>query len=225
MPAYELDGDEDECRGGGEEDSQDKGFEGGDDAEPCAEHGHELGVAEAHAFAPANEPVEEADDEDDGGGGEDGEELAVEPGEPGNGLADGVGRQVAEEVEEDAEGDAGEGEGVGEPEVFEVEGGEGDEEPGEDGVAEEGDGEPEDLAVGGEIAGEVGGGGVVAGCENGLAVLEPENGEEDSNEGLDGGVEPGDAGAALTTTAAEEEEAEEGDVLPPGEGVGAVAAV
>ncbi len=225
LPARQADGDEDECRGGGEEDSQDKRLNGWDDAEPCTEHGHEFGIAEAHALFAADEPVGEADDEDDGGGGEDGEELAVEPGEPGDGLSGGGGGPVAEEIEEEAEGYAGEGECVGEPEVLEVEGGEGDEEPGKECVAEECGGEPEDLAVGGEIAREVGGGGVVAGGEDGLAVLEPKEGEDEADECFNGGIEPGDAGVALAAAATEEEEAEEGDVFPPGEGVGAGAAV
>jgi len=40
--------------------------------EPCGKQRHQLGVAQADAFAAANQPVDPADKQNEAGGGEDG---------------------------------------------------------------------------------------------------------------------------------------------------------
>ena len=80
-----------------------KGFESGDDAEPCAEHGHELGVAESDAFSSSDEPVGEADGEDESGRGEDGQEVGQEGLAPRDRLAGSSAGPGAKEVEEKTE--------------------------------------------------------------------------------------------------------------------------
>ena len=54
----------DKCRGSGGEYGDGEALQCAAQAEPGGEHGHELGVAEAHAFYAADQPVGEADDED-----------------------------------------------------------------------------------------------------------------------------------------------------------------
>ena len=97
----------DECGCGGGEDGQKEAFEAAAKAQPCSQHGHQLGVAQADAFAAADEPVGEPDEEDQAGGGEDGER-----GVPGgvrkvDGLIEKPAGPGFQEREEEARADAG----------------------------------------------------------------------------------------------------------------------
>jgi len=69
------DGQPDEGRGAGGEDGQNEAFDGAAEAKPGAEHGHKFGIAEAHAFLAADDPVGEADDEDERACRHDGEQA------------------------------------------------------------------------------------------------------------------------------------------------------
>lgn len=57
------------------------------------------------------------------------------------------------------------------------------------------------------------------------AELNPENGPEDADCQFDERVAEADPGVTLAAAAAEDEPAQEGQVFPPGQGVGAAAAV
>jgi hypothetical protein len=140
LASFECNDEQPEKRGEAcAKDGDNEYLHGSGEAEPSTEHGHELGVAEPHAFSTADEPVEQANSEDDEARDQDGFET----------VADGLGDVCAEVVlaagdcfgdgEGKAEEDAGDGEQVGEPEVFRIEGGEGGEQPGEQGVADEDD--------------------------------------------------------------------------------------
>ncbi len=130
--------DEPEQRGGGgEQDGENEGLQGAFETEPCTQQGHELGVTEAHAFATTDQPVGEADEEDNSGGESGFENPGPQIRKPGvvvHAVQQGLGYG-----ESQAEGDAREGEPVGEPKVFGIEGGEGGQQTGEQGVAEEDD--------------------------------------------------------------------------------------
>jgi hypothetical protein len=158
----------DECGCGGGEDGQQEAFEAAAKAQPCSEHGHQLGVSQADAFAAADDPVGEADEEDRSGWSEDGER-----GMPGGvGKVDGIvekpARPGSEEREQEARADAGQREPVGKPEVLRVEHGQGYEKPAKHGIAEE-----LDQGVGEEMR-DFGIAGV--GCEQGLGESDPATG-------------------------------------------------
>lgn len=200
----------DGCSG---KDSEDEGFDGSLQAEPRAEQAHELGVAEAHAFLAADDPVEKPDEQDDGCAAKDGEEGYPGEVKDGRKLAELLMWPVADEGEEEAEGRTGEGEDVGEPEVFEIEYGEGGEQPTEDGKTEGGNERRGEIAVIWEYGKERWSESIPAGCP------------EDTDCELDYGIAEADGGAALAAAAAKDKPAQEGDVFPPGEDVIAMAAV
>ena len=58
---------------GGSDDGQSETLQCATKAQPGGQHGHQLGIAEAHAFLAADKPVGQAYEEDQAGSGEDGE--------------------------------------------------------------------------------------------------------------------------------------------------------
>jgi len=122
-----------------------------------------------------------------------------------------------EQREEKSCGDAGEREPVGEPEEFGVQGGEGDEQPAEDGRADDLD------EAASEWVRDFQAGGVCG--EDWIAVAEPAEGPEYADGELDERVADADGGLARAAAATKDDPTEDGQIFPPGEGVFAVAAV
>lgn len=125
-----------------EHDAQTESEERARKAEPGSEHGHELGVAEADAFAAADEPIDAADEKDYAGGEDDGERGADRSGQD----ADtpwlvGVNLQARIEIgldksEDNADSDSWQREPVGKPKLFGIEGSERDQQPIKEKLAE-----------------------------------------------------------------------------------------
>jgi hypothetical protein len=122
-----------------------------------------------------------------------------------------------EEREQESCADAGQSEPVGQPEVFGIERGQGDQQPAQDGVA----GELNQCV--GEAMRDCDAGGV--GGEECIADAKPAAGPEQGYGELDEGIAQADPGLAGAAAAAEENPTEQGQVFPPGEGVFAVAAM
>ena len=119
--------------GSGGEDSDGEALQRATQAEPGGEHGHELGVAEAHAFHAADQPVGQADDEDEASCCEDCETTFLCGFQKSCGFAElqfGLGQG-----EKYAESDARESQHVGQPEILRIKCRECKEQPAQDGIA------------------------------------------------------------------------------------------
>jgi len=197
-------------------DGEGEAFEGSEKAEPGCDHGYQLGVAEAHAFFAPDEPVGQADAQDESGWDKGFQDAPPELREPVQGAMAGCLRPGAQESEDESQSDARQGEPVGQPEMLGVERGQCCEQPGEERVSEEFD-EREGLRMGCAGRG--------CGREKRPAEAEPACCPEKAHDQLNEGIAEADPCAALTATAAQEEPTQEGDILPPGEGVDAVAAM
>lgn len=211
FPARGKDQEPPESYGRAEKDSEDEGFDGPLQAEPRAEQGHELGVAEAHALLTPDDPVEKPDEQDDCGSGEDGQERSPSEMNDCREFAKLLVGPVANEGEDEADGCAGQCEDVGEPQIFEVEDGERGKQPAKNGKTDRGDECCEGV--------------VCRRLDQGWRKGPPTGSPEQPDGEFDGGVAEADGGVALAAASAKYEPTQEGQVFPPGEGVVAVAAV
>jgi hypothetical protein len=194
-----------------------KAFHGTANAEPCSEHGHELGVSQAHAFLASNDPIGQADEQDQSAGCEDGEHAVPRDMEQIAGQECVGAGPCLLQSKENSESDAGVGEQVREPEILGVKSGQRCEQPTEKAVADDGD-----QAVDQETRCQ-GFGGICS--PQGRAEVKPTSCPEHGNDYFGEGVAPGDRDVAGAAAAAQQNPTEEREILPPGQGVIAVAAV
>ena len=204
----------DNCRSCRGEDGDGEALQRTAQAEPGREHGHELGVAEAHAFHAADQPVGEADDEDEAASRDDCETTFLCGFQKTCGFAE---LQFGlDEGEKYAESDAREGQHVGQPEILRIKCRECKEQPAQDGVANE----LSDAVCSRNVNPYVSDSGNLWRTEP-----QPTRSPEKPHSQFNQRISDADPGAALAAASAQQNPAQNRQIFPPGEDMVAMAAV